>query len=748
MKILIITLISLFMLSCATTNKQYQSIIYETKKYNLDFEIIENGIPKGWIISPRPEYSVSLDTLHVFSGRYSLKIESNVENESFQWVHFVINDIYDGENITFAGYIKTEDVDGWGGLIMQHLPINTFVTMQDNGVKGTTEWSRYEISLPLDPSNTEIIIIAAILSGKGKMWIDNLSINIDSMDISEANLYVRSPFPAELDDEFDDGSGIIFPPLNEYLITNLELLGRLWGFLKYHHPVVASGQYNWDYELFRMLPRYLEAKNITERDKFLLDWILNYGEISILESPLISNPDAYLKPDFTWLENIYMSTELREKIQKIYDNRNQGNNFYISMFPRVGNPNFSNERHYSDMPFPDAGFRLLSLYRYWNMINYFFPYKYITDKNWDDVLREYIPIFLSAQNRLEYEHAALQIIFDVNDSHAGLWTREEIDKERGNFFPPFRVWFIEGKLVVTDYYNWELKEQTTLEIGDVITHINGETVESIIERKRRFYPASNEAARLRNMANNMLRSNDELMHLKFYSNGILKEKNLKLIERDKLNTEGWDRLLWYKVDFSIPSYRLLEENIVYVNLGTILQEDVQIIQEQFKETDGIIIDIRNYPNANIHYTLGTFFVSEPTPFVRFTSGNINNPGEFNMGQSVTLDNARETYQGKLVVIINEVSQSAAEFVAMALRAGNNTTIIGSTTAGADGDISNIYLPGGLHTWITGIGVYYPDGTQTQRIGIIPDIWATPTIEGIKQGRDELLEKAIEIIKGL
>ena len=47
--------------------------------------------------------------------------------------------------------------------------------------------------------------------------------------------------------------------------------------------------------------------------------------------------------------------------------------------------------------------------------------------------------------------------------------------------------------------------------------------------------------------------------------------------------------------------------------------------------------------------------------------------------------------------------------------------------------------------ISGIGVYYPDGKETQRIGIIPDIEIKPTIKGIREGRDELLEKAISII---
>jgi C-terminal processing protease CtpA/Prc len=82
---------------------------------------------------------------------------------------------------------------------------------------------------------------------------------------------------------------------------------------------------------------------------------------------------------------------------------------------------------------------------------------------------------------------------------------------------------------------------------------------------------------------------------------------------------------------------------------------------------------------------------------------------------------------------------------MAFKAVNNSKIVGSTTAGADGNVSEIFLPGGLRTLISGIGIYYPDGTETQRIGIVPDVVVKPTIEGIKKNRDEVLEKAIELI---
>jgi C-terminal processing protease CtpA/Prc len=97
-------------------------------------------------------------------------------------------------------------------------------------------------------------------------------------------------------------------------------------------------------------------------------------------------------------------------------------------------------------------------------------------------------------------------------------------------------------------------------------------------------------------------------------------------------------------------------------------------------------------------------------------------------------------------LVNEISQSQAEYTTMAFQAGDNATIVGSTTAGADGNVSAIFLPGGLRTMISGIGVYDPDGTETQRIGIVPDVEVKPTIEGIKDGRDEVMEKAIEIVE--
>ena len=714
-------------------------------KFNLDFEDILNGKPQGWSATARTGYSVSLDSVNVQSGKYSIFVEYIGESGNFQPITLRLPNNYDGRRITLSGYIKTENVtDGFAGLWMRIDPEVAFDNMGRRGITGTTDWTKYEVTLSMNPAKTTNIELGGLLIGKGKMWLDNLTISIDGKDIAEAKIFEGERLPAFKDKEFDNGSGIDFTSLNEQLITNLDLLGKLWGFLKYHHPEVGKGNYNWDYELSRVLPEYLRARNNTERDKALIDWINKYGEIPVCTACKETSPGAYLKPDLSWVEKYNMSNDLKKKIQEIYSNRHQGEHYYIKMASGVGNPQFTNENPYNNMPYPDAGFRLLALYKYWNMIQYFFPNKYLTDKNWDDVLKEYIPILISAENKLEYELAAIQIIGDIHDTHANLWGgRDKLDNLRGNNFAPFRIQFIEQKLAVTDYYNPELKEASGVEIGDIITHINGRTVEFIVDSVKRYYPASNEAARLRDISADLLRSNSNTLHIRYTSSGQTKQKELPLYARNSLNM-----YLWYRVNQNEKCYKLLDGNIGYVTLVNIKNGDIPEIKKLFKDTKGIIIDSRNYPSTFVPFTLGSYFVSKSTPFVKFTQGNVNNPGEFTFTPALEIPKSGETYKGKLVVIVNEFSQSQAEYTAMAFRAGDNTTIIGSTTAGADGDVSTIILPGGLRTMISGIGVYYPDGTRTQRIGIVPDIIVEPTINGIKQGKDEVLEKAIEIIKNL
>ena len=100
-----------------------------------------------------------------------------------------------------------------------------------------------------------------------------------------------------------------------------------------------------------------------------------------------------------------------------------------------------------------------------------------------------------------------------------------------------------------------------------------------------------------------------------------------------------------------------------------------------------------------------------------------------------------------MVLVDEVTISQAEYTAMAFHAAPDAVVVGSTTRGTDGNVSTLALPGGIRTVISGLGVFYPDRRPTQRVGIVPDIHSAPTVEGVREGRDEVLEQALFEILG-
>jgi len=110
--------------------------------------------------------------------------------------------------------------------------------------------------------------------------------------------------------------------------------------------------------------------------------------------------------------------------------------------------------------------------------------------------------------------------------------------------------------------------------------------------------------------------------------------------------------------------------------------------------------------------------------------------------------ARKPYLGtkKIVYIIDGSAISYAESCLGYIEGYNLATLVGQPTAGTNGNINPFDLPGGYHISWTGMKVLKHNGTQHHGIGILPNVFVTKTIQGIKDGRDEFLDKAIEIAK--
>jgi C-terminal processing protease CtpA/Prc len=200
-------------------------------------------------------------------------------------------------------------------------------------------------------------------------------------------------------------------------------------------------------------------------------------------------------------------------------------------------------------------------------------------------------------------------------------------------------------------------------------------------------------------------------------------------------------------DLSGDAFRRLSDDVAYVKISALKAADVARDIDSIKNTKGLIIDIRNYPSDFPIFALGGALVDNPTPFATFTTIDLSNPGAFHFGATPSLTPLQPHYGGKVTILVDEVTQSSAEYHAMAFRTAPGAIVIGSTTAGADGNVSQISLPGGFQTMISGLGVFYPDKRPTQRVGIVPNIEVKPTIAGIRAGRDEVLERTLREILG-
>lgn len=521
-------------------------------------------------------------------------------------------------------------------------------------------------------------------------------------------------------------------------VTRLAALAKVWGFLKYYHDKVAEGKINWDQVLVESIPRVKKANTKDAFNHEILMLIRAAGSQEQIQNEAIANDEV----DFSWMDDANLFYPATSTLLKYtYENHTSVYNYYVQAQSGVGNTVYDHEKSYETiMPFPSEEYRLLALFRYWNIIHYFFPYRNVMDQDWSHALEEFIPKVMAPEGWSEAYHLAIcEMTARINDSHSftnsgalyGFW---------GIYYPPFKARWIEEKTVVVKTYP-ALLQGADLQVGDIIAQVNGKSVDILCQERRKYVQASNEAVLQYNLCNYLFRSNYAEIVLRLDRGGSQSEVRVPCYDWSVVNDEETSPL-------PNVAYSILPGNIGYVHMGLLQQSDVTNAMNLLRNTRAIVFDIRNYPKSTL-YLLSEYLNPRKTDFACFKIPFLSYPGRYYFTESVKAGPAVENpdyYKGRVVILVNEVTLSHAEFTTMALKTAPAATVIGSQTAGADGNVSRVTLPGYITTNFSGIGVFYPDRRPTQRIGIVPDIMVRPTVAGIRAGRDEELERALEFIE--
>lgn len=399
------------------------------------------------------------------------------------------------------------------------------------------------------------------------------------------------------------------------------------------------------------------------------------------------------------------------------------------------------DEKYADMLYPKREYRLLALFRMWNVIHFFYPYKHLLDRDWDGALSAFLPKFEKAKDAAEYALAVAEMSTLVQDGHTFVRGHPELEK-RGlaGVAAPFEVMEIDGRPVVVGVRDAEAAPGVAP--GQVVETIDGTPLAQRLEELKPYVTASHPAHlryKLMSRALSGPEGSQATVGVRDASGQLKQVRFTRSVKSFQKPSKG-------------EAWRLLPDNTGYVDLTRLQTSEVAGMFEKLKNTKAIVFDMRGYPN-------GTAWAI--APYLNTRKARYGAVFERNVLSAVSEEEANvrykffqempradvPLYRGKTVMLIDERAISQSEHSGLFFEAANGTTFIGSPSAGANGDVTNLVLPGGISMTFTGHDVRHLDGRQLQRVGLRPQVFVRPTLGGLQSGRDEVLDKALEFLRG-
>jgi hypothetical protein len=427
--------------------------------------------------------------------------------------------------------------------------------------------------------------------------------------------------------------------------------------------------------------------------------------------------------------------------------------------------------------------RLLGLFKVWSVVRFLDPHLELCDMDWHSCLPEWIPKAEAADSLVAYVRTLRMLTAHLHDNNVFYFFPNLPESQA---LPVFFGW-VEGKIVVTDVMGGGRREEgggsgesgVDVQVGDELVELDGKTVSELVADHRMQVSYSTEGSFYQRMCDMLVfgpSGSEVKLVVRRGKKGTVPGENG---DAPKMGTvpgsrtgpcEGTVPILHITLTLKrtvtrearighsarrreSSGYRVLDRNIGYMDLGRLSSlREFERAFEALRQTDGLIVDIRRYPGFTVQTALSARLSDRPVKSaiyeIPIVSGYDRQEQVWNIGQYEVQPDPKALYRGPVVVLVNEKTFGGAEDICIFLRNAERVTFVGGTTAGCNGNRTWLSLPGGGRLWFTGMRVKFGDGGRFQNIGITPDVPAAPTVDGIRAGTDEVLEKGIEVLRRL
>lgn len=367
----------------------------------------------------------------------------------------------------------------------------------------------------------------------------------------------------------------------------------------------------------------------------------------------------------------------------------------------------------------------------WPVMQHFYPYR---DKleGWPDALTRALEQTESVEDREDHQQLLQRLMAEVEDSHARVYETNP-DQEEEMAWLPISALQLGGNLVITGVAGSDI----AITVGDRIVAIDSESIEDWLEQARALHSGSPQWRTHRAIQTMLLGVPGSRRSFQLERNGQMFEVSLQF-ERDQ-QLEPYGR----------GNASVMPDGIAYVDLRGLNDEQWAERLPDLLNASGVVFDLRGYPGSAGFTMLGhlldkkddfTGWMNVLAP--RTPDGDLVTAGTFEWG----VEPQEPRIEAPAVFLIDQRAISYAESVLGVVKYHHLGTIVGSNTAGANGNVLPLMLPGSFTVLYTGMRVLGPDGHPFHARGIEPDVSVQPTLEGVREGRDEVLERALVILR--
>jgi len=375
-------------------------------------------------------------------------------------------------------------------------------------------------------------------------------------------------------------------------------------------------------------------------------------------------------------------------------------------------------------------FRLGNVINTFNVFQHFYPYFDVVDVDWDAAFEKALSRCYTDKTAKDHLISLQKFTAALKDGHVSV---SGMDSE--TFAPPITWGWVEDKLIITHIFD----DKIGLKVGDEVTRIDNQSAKGYFkEIESRISAGTKGWLAYKAKDASLFGAKDSKLGIT--SNG----KDLELIR---------DKDFYQEIRSLIPkrgSYTVINDSVFYLNLDAVSMDAINELMPELEKYKAIICDMRGYPNSN-HEFISHLLKSNDTTEAWMQVPKIVYPDREKIVGYEGFEwkmRAAKPYLGdkQIIFITDGRAISYAESFMGYIEGYDLATIIGQPTAGTNGNVNSFELPGGYGIRWTGMKVVKHDGSQQHAIGILPDIYIEKTIDGVKSGKDEFLEKAIELTK--